>query len=80
MVALLPLGGSYRNLPSMPYPSLRLKKVAPLEWIPKVEAALEDLKRYLSSPLILVAPKPKERLLLYVAATNQMVSSALVVE
>ena len=57
-----------------------LKKASPLEWTPEAEAALQDLKKYLSSPPILVAPKPKERLLLYIAATNQVVSSALVVE
>ena len=38
------------------------------------------MKRYLSSMPILVAPKPQEPLLLYLAATNQVVSVALVAQ
>src|SRR3990170_6385273 len=57
-----------------------LKKAGPMKWTPEAEAALQYLKRYLSSPPILVAPKPQEKLLLYLAATNQVVSAALVVE
>ena len=34
----------------------------------------------LSTPPILVTPKEKEPMLLYIAATNQVVSTALVVE
>ena len=56
-----------------------LKKTAPMEWTPETEAALQDLKKYLSSASVLVAPKPQEPLLLYLAATNQVVSTALVV-
>nr|ABF98607.1 retrotransposon protein, putative, unclassified [Oryza sativa Japonica Group] len=41
---------------------------------------LRDLKAYLSSPPVLVAPEPIEPLLLYLAATPQVVSAALVVE
>ena len=47
---------------------------------PEAEAALQDLKKYLSSTPILVAPKPQESLLLYLAATNQVVSVALVAQ
>ena len=54
-----------------------LKKAGPMKWTPEAEAALQDLKRYLSSPPTLVAPKPQEPLLLYLAATNQVVSAAL---
>ena len=42
--------------------------------------ALDRLKALLSSPLVLVAPEPWEPLLLYLAATNHVVSAALVVE
>ena len=56
-----------------------LKKAGPMKWTPEAEAALQDLKRYLSSTPILVAPKPQEPLLLYLATTNQVVSVALVV-
>ena len=55
-----------------------LKKAGPMEWTPEAEAALQDMKKYLSSTPILVAPKPQEPLLLYLAATNQVVSAALV--
>src|SRR4051812_40996511 len=57
-----------------------LKKAGPVEWTPEAEAALQDLKKYLSSAPILVAPRPQEPLLLYLAATNQVVSAALVVQ
>ena len=49
-----------------------------MEWTPEAEAALQDLKKYLSSTPVLVAPKPQEPLLLYLAGTNQVVSAALV--
>ncbi len=51
-----------------------------MEWTPEDEAALQDLKKYLSSTPVLVAPKPQEPLLLYLAATNQVVSAALVAQ
>ena len=51
-----------------------------MEWTPEAEAALQDLKKYLSSTPILVAPKPQEPLLLYLATTNQVVSAALVAQ
>ena len=57
-----------------------LKKAGPMEWTLEAEAALQDLKKYLSSTPILVAPKPQEPLLLYLAATNQVVSAALVAQ
>ena len=41
-----------------------LKKAGPMEWTPEAEAALQDLKRYLSSTPVLVAPRPQEPLLL----------------
>ena len=51
-----------------------------MEWTPGAEAALQDLKKYLSSMPILVAPKPQEPLLLYLGATNQLVSAALMAQ
>ena len=33
-----------------------LKKAGPMEWTPEAEAALQDLKKYLSSTPVLVAP------------------------
>ncbi|KAM0859245.1 hypothetical protein ACQ4PT_047320 [Festuca glaucescens] len=57
-----------------------LKKSGPIDWTPEAKAALQDLKRYLTSPPVLVAPKLGEPLLLYVVATSQVVSAVLVVE
>ena len=57
-----------------------LKKTGPVEWTQEAEAALQDFKKYLSSAPVLVAPKPQEPLLLYLAATNQVVSVALVAQ
>ena len=51
-----------------------------MQWTPEAKEALQSLKSYLASPPILVAPVDKEPLLLYIAATNQVVSTVLVVE
>nr|AAV43845.1 putative polyprotein [Oryza sativa Japonica Group] len=57
-----------------------LKRYGPFIWTEEAERALTQLKAYLSSPPVLVAPEPDEPLLLYLAATPQVVSAALVVE
>jgi hypothetical protein len=57
-----------------------LKKRGSFEWTPEADQAFLVLKKYLSSPPILVSPRPNELLLLYVSATTQVVSVALVVE
>lgn len=57
-----------------------LKKFGPLEWIPEAEEAFQDLKKYLASPPILVAPCPREPLRLYISAISQVFSGALVIE
>ena len=55
-----------------------LKKAGPMKWTPEADAALQELKAYLSCVPTLVAPKPQEPLLLYLAATNQVICAALV--
>ena len=57
-----------------------LKKAGPVKWTSEAEAALHDLKKYLSSVPTLVAPKPQKPLLLYLAAMYQVVSPALVAQ
>nr|CAD40323.2 OSJNBb0054B09.8 [Oryza sativa Japonica Group] len=57
-----------------------LKRFGPFTWTKEAERALTQLKAYLSSPPVLVAPEPNEPLLLYLAAPPQVVSAALVVE
>jgi len=49
-------------------------------WTPEVQEALDKLKALLTRPPILVPPTLGEQLLLYIAATTQVVSVALVVE
>jgi hypothetical protein len=50
------------------------------EWTEEADAAFAQLKKLLSTPPVLVAPKEREPLLLYIAATHQVVSTVLVVE
>jgi hypothetical protein len=57
-----------------------LKKSEHFSWTLKAEEALTKLKATLSNPPIFIPPTPGEPLLLYVAATSQVVSAALVVE
>src|SRR6266496_4393234 len=57
-----------------------LKKAGPMKWTPEADAALQELKAYLSFVPTLVAPRPQEPLLIYLVATNQVVSAALVAQ
>jgi hypothetical protein len=50
------------------------------EWTEEADTAFAQLKKVLSTLPVLVAPKEKEPLLLYIAATHQVVSTVLVVE
>jgi hypothetical protein len=50
------------------------------KWTEEADTAFAQLKKVLSTPPVLVAPKEKEPLLLYIAATHQVVSTVLVVE
>jgi hypothetical protein len=57
-----------------------LRKTDKFTWTAEVQAAFDDLKHRLSTSPVLVTPCEKEPMLIYIAATNQVVSSALVVE
>ena len=57
-----------------------LKKADRFTWTDEAQQALESLKKSLRSPPILTAPTDNEPMLLYIAATAQVVSAALVVE
>jgi hypothetical protein len=50
------------------------------KWTEEANQALQDLKHHLQSPPILTAPQLGENLLLYIAATTHVVSTAIVVE
>jgi hypothetical protein len=49
-------------------------------WTQEADQALAQLKDFLSKPPVLMAPRKKEQLLLYLAATTHVVSTAIVVE
>jgi hypothetical protein len=57
-----------------------LKQQDKFQGTEEAERALQDLKQHLQSPPVLTAPLPGEDLLLYIAATTHVVSSAIVVE
>ena len=57
-----------------------LKKADKFVWTEEAELALAELKRILSSAPVLAAPEPQEPMLLYLAATNRVVSIVIVVE
>jgi hypothetical protein len=46
-------------------------------WTEEADVAFAQLKKVLSTPPVLVVPKEKELLLLYIAATHQVVSTVL---
>jgi hypothetical protein len=65
---------------ALPFYALMKKSDKKFEWTEEADAAFSQLKKVLSTPPVLVAPKEREPLLLYIAATNQVVSTVLVVE
>ena len=60
------------------YPLLR--KGEKFEWTEEARQAFADLRKTLSTPPILAVPKEREKLYLYVAAHNSVVSTTLIVE
>jgi len=57
-----------------------LRKSEHFSWTPEAQEALDKLKALLTNPPILVPPAEGEPLLLYVAATDQVASAAIIVE
>jgi hypothetical protein len=57
-----------------------LKHQEKFTWTPEADQALAQLKDFLSKPPVLTAPRKKEKLLLYLAATTHVVSTAIVIE
>ena len=57
-----------------------LKRQDKFEWTTEAAEALENLKQHRQSPPILTAPLLGEELLLYIAATTHVVSTAIIVE
>jgi hypothetical protein len=57
-----------------------LKHEEKFVWTPEADQALAELKDFLSKPPVLTAPRKGEQLLLYLAATTHVVSTAIIVE
>src|SRR6266498_2037494 len=64
---------------AMPFYKL-LKKQDKFQWTSEAQQAFDKLKEFLTNPPVLVPPMPEEPLLLYIAATSHMVSTAIVIE
>jgi hypothetical protein len=65
---------------ALPFYALMKKSDKKIEWTEEADQAFAHLKKVISTLPVLVAPKEKEPLLLYIAATHQVVSTVLVVE
>ena len=73
------LGHFISKLGERALPFLKLmKKKGPFKWTPEADRAFQDLKRYLTSPPVMVAPRPLEPLVLCLAATPYSASATLV--
>ena len=57
-----------------------MKKTDTFVWTPQADAAFHELKKMLSTSPILASPLDKEPMLLYIAATNRVISVVVVVE
>src|SRR3954470_5710749 len=57
-----------------------MKKSPSFTWTEEDQVAFDELKKQLSTRPVLAAPQEKEPLLLYIVATSQVVSVAIVVE
>src|SRR3954471_9845699 len=57
-----------------------LRKGEKFKWTEEARQAFADLKKTLSTPPILVVPKEREKLYLYVEARNSVVRTAIIVE
>jgi hypothetical protein len=65
---------------TLPFYTLMKKSDDKFEWTEEADVVFTQLKKVHSTPPVLVAPNEKEPLLLYIAATHQVVSTVLVVE
>jgi hypothetical protein len=65
---------------ALPFYAVMKKSDKKFEWAEEADQPFAHLKKVLSTPPVLVAPKEREPMLLYIAATHQVVSTVLVVE
>ena len=57
-----------------------MRKSTGFTWTPQADSAFNELKKMLSTAPVLASPLPNEPMLLYIAATNRVVSVVIVVE
>ena len=57
-----------------------LKAQEKFVWLEDADKAFTELKRFLTTPLIMTAPQKDETLLIYIVVTNRVVSTAIVAE
>ena len=57
-----------------------LKALEKFTWMSEANKAFTELKQFLTTPPVMMAPQAGETLLIYIAATNHVVSTAIVVE
>ena len=48
--------------------------------MPETDKAFAKLKQFLTAPLVMMAPQTGETLLIYIVATNHVISTTIVVE
>jgi hypothetical protein len=65
---------------ALPFYALMKKSDKQFEWTEEANATFSQLKKVLSPPPVLVTPREKEPLLLYITSTYQVVSTVLVVK
>ena len=59
-------------------PFLKLKASESFSQLEKADTTFEQLKLFLMKPPIMTAPRPDETLLIYIAATSHIVSTAII--
>nr|GEY69388.1 reverse transcriptase domain-containing protein [Tanacetum cinerariifolium]GEY70323.1 reverse transcriptase domain-containing protein [Tanacetum cinerariifolium] len=55
-------------------------KKSDFHWTSEADQAFKQLKQHLSEPPLLVAPKPKEELIVYLSASHEAISAVLMTE
>ena len=74
------LSRMFKSSPGAWRPSIDSSQDENFAWTEKANQALQQLKDFLSKPPILTAPQDKEELLLYIATTTNVVSTAITIE